>query len=80
MMMTDRDNRDLERQGTENRVDGKTDEFKGRLKDAAGGLTNDNQMQAEGKWDKVKGKAKDAVGRAQESLGREEKRSDREEI
>jgi uncharacterized protein YjbJ (UPF0337 family) len=79
--MTDhRDDRDLEQRGTENRLKGKGEEMKGRLKDAAGGLTGDSGMQSEGKWDQLKGKVRDKVGDAQQSLGREEKRNDREEI
>lgn len=78
--MTERENRDLEQQGTENRMQGKGEELKGRVKDAAGGLTNDSDLQSEGKWDKLKGRAKDKLGEVQESLGREEKRSDRTEI
>jgi len=63
--------RDLTRKGTENSLEGKTDNLKGRVKDAAGGLTGDKSMQAEGKWDQAKGKAKDALGKVQRELGRD---------
>ena len=45
--------------------------MKGRVKDAAGGLTNDSKLQAEGKLDKVKGKVQDKVGDVQRKVGRE---------
>lgn len=63
--------RDLSRRGAENSAEGNLDEMKGRVKDAAGGLTGDESLQAEGKWDKVKGKAKDALGNAQRRIDRE---------
>jgi uncharacterized protein YjbJ (UPF0337 family) len=37
------------------------DEAKGRIKEAVGDLTDDKDLQREGKVDKVSGKAKDAV-------------------
>ena len=40
---------------------GKSDEVKGRLKEAAGVLTGDKKMQREGKADQVAGKVKNAV-------------------
>lgn len=69
--MTERNRDDLLRRGTENRAEGKVDDLKGRLKDAAGGLTGDNSLQAEGKIDRVKGKAKDAIGEIQQDAGRD---------
>jgi uncharacterized protein YjbJ (UPF0337 family) len=41
---------------------GAADKAKGALKDAAGGLTNDPNLQAEGKLDKAKGTAHEAAG------------------
>ena len=43
---------------------GAADKAKGAIKDAAGKLTGDKQMQAEGKMDKAKGAAHSAVGDA----------------
>lgn len=40
----------------------KTDEAKGRLKEAAGDLTNDDDLKREGKVDRAEGAAKDKVG------------------
>lgn len=61
-------NKTLTERGLENNVDGKTTELKGRIKDAAGGLTGDSSTQAEGKWDQAKGKAQNALGDAQRKL------------
>ncbi|MEY2443068.1 MAG: hypothetical protein QOJ46_2494 [bacterium] len=44
--------------------DGTADEAKGRLKEAAGDLTGDQELKDEGKVDRASGKAKDAVGGA----------------
>ena len=38
-----------------------TDEAKGRIKEAAGDLTDDKDLQREGKVDQASGKAKDAI-------------------
>ncbi len=40
---------------------GKTDELKGRVKEAAGALTGDEKLKQEGKADQVVGKVKQAV-------------------
>ncbi|MDX6677106.1 MAG: hypothetical protein QOE31_1158 [Solirubrobacteraceae bacterium] len=42
--------------------DGTADETKGRLKEAAGDLTGDQDLKNEGKVDRASGKTKDAVG------------------
>lgn len=42
-------------------ADGKTDETKGRLKEAAGDLTGDRDLKREGKVDKAEGGVKNAV-------------------
>ncbi|HET6762949.1 MAG TPA: CsbD family protein [Longimicrobiaceae bacterium] len=60
--------RDLRTDGTENSLEGKFDNMKGKLKDAAGGLTGDTGMQAEGKMDQAKGKVQDAFGKAERKL------------
>jgi uncharacterized protein YjbJ (UPF0337 family) len=43
-------------------IKGAADKAKGAIKDAAGGLTGDSKLQAEGKLDKVKGAAHNALG------------------
>jgi uncharacterized protein YjbJ (UPF0337 family) len=42
--------------------DGKKDDLKGRVKQAGGDLTGDQDLKNEGKVDQATGKAKDAVG------------------
>ena len=61
--------RDLVDEGIENSAEGKGNDLKGRLKDAAGGLTGDTSLQAEGKMDRLKGKAQDTLGKIQRDVG-----------
>ncbi|HEX5586771.1 MAG TPA: CsbD family protein [Acidimicrobiia bacterium] len=42
-------------------MDGTTDDLKGRAKEAAGDLTDDDSLKNEGKADRASGKAKDVV-------------------
>lgn len=42
--------------------DGTTDDAKGRVKEAAGDLTGDQDLKDEGKVDRASGKLKDVVG------------------
>ena len=42
---------------------GKTDQAKGRLKEAAGALTDNKKLRRDGKIDQAAGKAKDAAGK-----------------
>jgi uncharacterized protein YjbJ (UPF0337 family) len=44
--------------------DGTTDDVKGRVKEAAGDLTDDQGLKNEGKVDRATGSVKDAVGDA----------------
>ena len=46
----------------QNRVEGAWDQAKGAVKEAAGKVTGDQKLQAEGKADKVAGKTESAVG------------------
>jgi uncharacterized protein YjbJ (UPF0337 family) len=48
---------DIERGGT-TMASGKTDELKGRVKEAAGALTGNDQLKQEGKTDQAVGKIK----------------------
>ena len=48
--------------------DGTTDDLKGRAKEAAGDLTDDESLKNEGRVDRGKGKAKDAVDKAGDKL------------
>jgi uncharacterized protein YjbJ (UPF0337 family) len=65
--MTDKKN--WTEKGVEDSVEGKTKDLTGKIKDAAGGLTGDSSLQAEGKIDQLKGKAQDAVGKVERKLG-----------
>jgi len=49
-------------------VKGAADKAKGAVKDAAGALTGDQKLQAEGKIDKAKGAAHSAVGDVKDAL------------
>ena len=54
-------------------VKGAADKAKGAVKDAAGKMTGDKQMQAEGKTDKAKGAARQAVGDVKDAARRADK-------
>jgi uncharacterized protein YjbJ (UPF0337 family) len=43
---------------------GKTDEAKGRIKEAAGAITDNDQLRREGKIDQAAGKVKEAAQKA----------------
>jgi len=43
--------------------DGAVDKAKGRVKEAAGALTDDDELRQEGKLDQAVGKVKDAAGK-----------------
>jgi uncharacterized protein YjbJ (UPF0337 family) len=48
--------------------EGKFDEMKGRVKEAAGDLTDDDDLKDEGRADKATGKAKETVDRAADKV------------
>jgi uncharacterized protein YjbJ (UPF0337 family) len=48
--------------------DGSADEAKGRVKEAAGSLTDDDSLKNEGKVDKATGSVKDKVGDASDKV------------
>ena len=49
------------------RVEGTAKQAKGAVKDAAGKLTGDTKLQAEGKADKAAGKVKNTAGSAKDA-------------
>jgi uncharacterized protein YjbJ (UPF0337 family) len=51
-----------------NRVKGSADQAMGAIKEAAGKLTGDAKLKAEGKADKLKGKVENAVGGAKDAV------------
>lgn len=63
--------RNMTERGVDNKLRGTGKDVKGRVKDAAGGLTGDSELQAEGKWDRVKGKVQETAGDIQRRIGRE---------
>lgn len=63
------DDKNLKQRGTENNVEGKGKDLKGRVKDAVGGLTGDSSLQAEGKLDRAEGNIQDKFGKAQREVG-----------
>ena len=65
--MADQD-KTLRQDGAENSAEGKLSDVKGKVKDAAGGLTGDSSLQAEGKLDQAKGKVQDAFGKGERKL------------
>jgi uncharacterized protein YjbJ (UPF0337 family) len=48
--------------GLDDKLEGKGDELKGRVKEAVGDATDNESLQSEGATDKAGGKAKQAVG------------------
>jgi uncharacterized protein YjbJ (UPF0337 family) len=50
------------------RIEGAAKQMKGQVKDAAGKLTGDSKLQAEGKADKAEGKVQNAVGGVKDSV------------
>jgi uncharacterized protein YjbJ (UPF0337 family) len=51
-------------------VKGAADKAKGAIKEAAGKMTGDKEMQAEGKFDKAKGSAHQAAGDIKDAMKR----------
>jgi uncharacterized protein YjbJ (UPF0337 family) len=49
-------------------ITGKAENLKGRVKQAAGSLTGDKKLEAEGAVDRVKGAAREKVGEAKRKL------------
>ena len=49
-------------------MSGKTDEVKGRIKEAAGALTGNDKLREEGKTDQAVGKAKQAVQKVADTV------------
>jgi uncharacterized protein YjbJ (UPF0337 family) len=50
----------------EDRVEGKKDDLKGRAKEAAGDLTDNDRLKREGKSDRAAGTVKDKLGKVKE--------------
>jgi uncharacterized protein YjbJ (UPF0337 family) len=50
------------------RMSDKTDQAKGRVKEAVGSLTDDDDLKREGKTDRLAGEAKEKVGEAKDKV------------
>jgi uncharacterized protein YjbJ (UPF0337 family) len=50
----------------EGKFEGKKDDLKGRVKEAAGDLTDDERLEREGKADRASGKVKEKLEQAKE--------------
>ena len=49
-------------------MDGQIDKMKGRIKQAAGDLTGNKRLKAEGKADEFRGNVKNKIGKAADKL------------
>jgi len=54
--------------GTEDKVRGKFDEAKGKLKEGVGDATGNESMREEGRMDQVKGKGRGALGDVKDAV------------
>ena len=61
-------------------VKGAADKASGAAKDAAGKMTGDKKLEAEGKMDKAKGAARDFIGDAKDSAKRADKGADKGDV
>jgi uncharacterized protein YjbJ (UPF0337 family) len=50
------------------RIEGKADKAKGFVKEKAGQIVNDPDLEAEGQADRLKGEIKDQLGRAKDKV------------
>jgi len=60
--------RERKTMGIEDKIDGKTDEVKGEVKETAGQVTNDEDLEAEGKGDKMKGNLQQGVEKLKDAF------------
>jgi uncharacterized protein YjbJ (UPF0337 family) len=56
----------MPKKSTQDRAEGAVDKVKGRVKEAGGSLSGDDQKKAEGRSDQREGKAKDKKGAARD--------------
>ena len=59
-------------------VKGAADKVSGATKEAAGKLTGDKKLEAEGKIDKAKGAVRDFVGDVKDDIKDEDRRADKD--
>jgi len=56
--------------GTKDEIAGKAHEVKGTIKEKAGELTNDSDLEGEGTGEKISGKAQQKIGQVEKALGK----------
>jgi uncharacterized protein YjbJ (UPF0337 family) len=56
--------------GTQDEVEGKFHDLKGKVKKKAGQLTNDSDLEAEGQAEEISGKVQEKVGQVKKVLGK----------
>jgi uncharacterized protein YjbJ (UPF0337 family) len=69
-MAGDRD-RDMQKRGLEDRIEGAGKEAQGKVRNAVGDLTDDRSEQLKGKGKELEGKAQRKLGEAEEDIDRE---------
>jgi uncharacterized protein YjbJ (UPF0337 family) len=60
---------EFQKEGAKEQVGGKMDNLKGKIKEGAGKLTGDRDLEAEGEVDQAKGNIRDNMGRGARKLG-----------
>lgn len=60
----------------ENRIKGKVEQAKGKLKDIGGAVTGDTSKQVEGKVQKAAGRVQEGVGKLKDELRAEKRRQE----
>ncbi|HYI53153.1 MAG TPA: CsbD family protein [Microlunatus sp.] len=55
--------------GTDDKIDNKAEELKGKVKESVGDATDDRDLQAEGKTDQAKGNLKQAGEKVKDAFG-----------
>jgi uncharacterized protein YjbJ (UPF0337 family) len=56
--------------GTQDEVEGKFHDLKGKVKKKTGQLTNDSDLEAEGQAEEISGKVQEKVGQVKKVLGK----------
>jgi uncharacterized protein YjbJ (UPF0337 family) len=56
--------------GTQDQVEGKLHDVKGKVKEVAGRITNDPDMEAEGEAEEIAGKIQIKIGQVKKVLGK----------
>ena len=60
---------EFQKEGAKEQVGGKMDKLKGKIKEGAGKVTGDRDLEAEGEADQAEGTVRDNVGRGTRKVG-----------